>query len=84
MILTTVPTDRLGISGGQLKARFSWFNSQVRPGHPQKRGMIIGDSIFYGPVLTNTSAQIRYRLSIAAAVGTAVLTNGWIDFRGQE
>ena len=29
VILATVPTDRLGISGGQLKTRFSWFDSQV-------------------------------------------------------
>ena len=29
VILVTLPTDRLGISGGQLKSRFSWFDSEV-------------------------------------------------------
>jgi len=29
VILTTLPTARLGIPGGQLKARFSWFDSEV-------------------------------------------------------
>jgi hypothetical protein len=29
VILMTLPTDRLGISGGQLKTRFSWFDSHV-------------------------------------------------------
>ncbi len=29
MIALTLPTQKLGISGGQLKARFSWFDSEV-------------------------------------------------------
>ncbi|WP_029908731.1 TonB-dependent siderophore receptor [Caulobacter sp. UNC358MFTsu5.1] len=29
VIAATVPTQRLGISGGQVKARFSWFDSEV-------------------------------------------------------
>ncbi|WP_165190681.1 TonB-dependent receptor plug domain-containing protein [Caulobacter soli] len=29
VIALTVPTQRLGISGGQLKTRFSWFDSEV-------------------------------------------------------
>ncbi len=42
----TVPTDRLHVSGGQLKARFSWAQSQVRDPVTHAKRRISGQTPF--------------------------------------